>query len=361
MSTAHWLSTSTPGMEGLDLSQTVGVVYWGFLVSTILLGVTVIQGFMYYSNNQDKLPLRLFVTTLILLDVASSCLTSHLLHYQLIQNYGNTYALSHDPSSFFVEYVVTSFVAFLWVSTCAQTIILLTKSPPNSFRTLTKLRSQGLFAVAGLAAMAVVYRDSLLFEPVDTKRFEVTTGLASSFAAVSDLLACSSLCIFLASHRTELDRGRTLIHTLLFYTVNRGMFFAIAQIGRLIAYLCSPYALYWVPFHLCLSKLHVNCLCALNSRESLRAALQEASRISFRVDPLSTTTDASQLDTGRLELETGPSKSFELRRLKDCAKASRAQPHPSFDSSSLGHSDPSARLSKACRKPGVFVDDVGAR
>ncbi|KAH8106506.1 hypothetical protein DFH11DRAFT_1639655 [Phellopilus nigrolimitatus] len=350
MSTAHWLSTSTPGMGGLDLSQTVGVVYWGFLVSTVLLGVTIIQGFIYYNNNQDKLPLRLFVTTLILLDVASSCLSSHLLYYGLIQNYGNTYALVHIPTTFFVEYIVTSFVAFLSQIFYAVQIYKLNKL---SFRRLVPALAIGLFAVAGLAGTAVVYRDSFVFGHVDTKQFEVRFSVSH---AVSDLLACSSLCIFLASHRTELDRGRTLVHTLLFYTINRGMFFAIAQIGRLIAYLCSPLLSYWVPFHLCLSKLHVNSLCALNSRVSLRAALQEVSRINFRVDPPPATTNASQLDIERLELETRPSKSFELRELQDRAKA-----RPSLDPTSLGHSDQSDRLSKARRKPGVLVDDDGAR
>lgn len=46
-------------------------------------------------------------------------------------------------------------------------------------------------------------------------------------------------------------RGHTtLVDTLLFYTVNRGILFTVAQLGRMIAYLSAPETLVWYVFAL---------------------------------------------------------------------------------------------------------------
>ncbi|KIJ63155.1 hypothetical protein HYDPIDRAFT_113746 [Hydnomerulius pinastri MD-312] len=54
---------------------------------------------------------------------------------------------------------------------------------------------------------------------------------------------------------------------LFFFILNRGILVTIVQVGMLIAFTSAPGFLYWMPFHLCKSKLYTNTLRALlNSR-----------------------------------------------------------------------------------------------
>ncbi|EJC98234.1 uncharacterized protein FOMMEDRAFT_23807 [Fomitiporia mediterranea MF3/22] len=286
------MASTDPTLSGANRAA-LNCLYWGFAVATILLGMTLIQGFIYFRNYVDKRPLRVLVASLMTLDILSSFLTAHVLYYYMIENYGNPTSLSVSPPvTFTIEFFLTTTVTFLSQSFYATQIYKLHKSSPNRF--LSTFAAMAFFTLSAfisntISTILIVvenYFTSAAKFSVDV--LKVFTSLGSCCASASDIIACSSLCLFLVSHRADLGRGHTtLVDTLLFYTINRGLLFTVAQIGRMAAYLSAPMMLYWLPFHLCLSKLHVNSLLALlNSRHALRGAAQEVSKIDFRVDPL---------------------------------------------------------------------------
>ncbi|KAL5522439.1 hypothetical protein ACEPAG_8455 [Sanghuangporus baumii] len=310
-------------------------MYWGFVLATVLLGVTIIQAFIYFKNYDDKAPLKLFVSTLITLDILSSALMAHVILYYMIENYGNNDSLlSSPPGTFPAEWLATAVVAFLTQIFYASQIYKLRRHSRRCIVPFVAMIFFSLFAflsnvgeflltlpslsttfdfssclVATILIMVLNYSKAV-FSITILKSF---TSIGNSFAAASDIIACYALCFFLASHRSDIGRNRiTLVDTLMFYTVNRGILFCVAQLGNMIAYILAPTMLYWVPFHLCLSKLYVNSLLALlNSRNSLRGAAQDVSRMDFRVDLVPTVPLAVQKSRSSFI------RPIDLRRLED--------------------------------------------
>ncbi|KAF8233034.1 hypothetical protein L208DRAFT_1396340, partial [Tricholoma matsutake] len=63
------------GTSGLH----VEALYWGVLISTMLSGISISQGWTYAHNNDDNLA-----------DFSVSCLSCQVLRHYLMSNYGNT-------------------------------------------------------------------------------------------------------------------------------------------------------------------------------------------------------------------------------------------------------------------------------
>ncbi|KAL5523317.1 hypothetical protein ACEPAF_1584 [Sanghuangporus sanghuang] len=311
----------------------LNLMYWGFALATVLLGVTVIQAFIYFKNyDDDKAPLKLLVALLIALDILSSALMAHVIFYYMIENYGNSSSLiSSPPGTFPVEWLVTAIVAFLTQIFYASQIYKLRRHSHRCIVPFVAMIFFSVFAflsnVVATILIIILNYSKAVFSITILKSF---TSIGNSFAAASDIIACCALCFFLASHRTDIGRNRiALVDTLIFYTVNRGILFCVAQLGNMIAYILAPTMLYWVPFHLCLSKLYVNSLrrspkllvtyvmlmvctvALLNSRHSLRGAAQDVSRMDFRVDPVPSIPLAVQ------KTRSSFIRPVDLRRLED--------------------------------------------
>lgn len=97
---------------------------------------------------------------------------------------------------------------------------------------------------------------------------------------MADLIATAAMCTFLASHRTVFKKTKQLIRSLIFYSVNRGVMVALCQIISLVLFTVSNIAMWWTPFHLCLSKLHVITLLALLNSRTPSAPQQEEHNLS---------------------------------------------------------------------------------
>lgn len=80
---------STATLLVMDIGSHVDALYWGVLISTILSGIIISQGWTYAHDNDDKWHLRLLVTVLILADFSITCLSCQVLRYYLMSNYGN--------------------------------------------------------------------------------------------------------------------------------------------------------------------------------------------------------------------------------------------------------------------------------
>ncbi|EJD00325.1 uncharacterized protein FOMMEDRAFT_169838, partial [Fomitiporia mediterranea MF3/22] len=105
------MSTSAPSMP--DISLTFGPDYWGLVVSTLLLGVAVVQGYIYYANNSDGWFMHIYVFVMLALDVATTALIAEALYYYLITNAGNPNALNTIRSTFYAEIFLSVINIFL--------------------------------------------------------------------------------------------------------------------------------------------------------------------------------------------------------------------------------------------------------
>ncbi|KAF8069878.1 hypothetical protein FPV67DRAFT_990519 [Lyophyllum atratum] len=67
-----------------DISSVVNGISFGYVVSAVLLGITILQGWIYFHNNHDKWTIRTFIAVLITLDIAETCCSTQIIHYYLI-------------------------------------------------------------------------------------------------------------------------------------------------------------------------------------------------------------------------------------------------------------------------------------
>jgi len=123
---------------------------------------------------------------------------------------------------------------------------------------------------AGIATVVGEFQDASLTNFLAV-RPKLEVGLDAGLASFSDLVATTALCWSFNSVQTGIKRTDTLLQKLFQYTVTRGLFVTINQTVFLILFLVKPEKLWWMPFHLSLSKVYVITMVAmLNSRQSLR-------------------------------------------------------------------------------------------
>ncbi|KAI5117973.1 hypothetical protein M0805_004907 [Coniferiporia weirii] len=277
------MASPTPTFS-LNLSDTFGVIYWAFVVSTALFGVSVVQGYFYYTHNNDNLNLKIFVACMLALDFTTTALSSQSLYDYLIVNYGNPEALLYMTKPYIMEYLVTAMVTLGSQLFYASRIHIADKrSARYGIPIIIAFLAFAAFGTA-IAATYEIFHIQRLISGLQGEAMMVIAGINTSLAAACDILATLSMCIFLASQKSSYKQTRTIVSFLLFITINRGVLVAVAQLGFLTSYLSAPSKIYWMPFHLSISKLHVNTLLAmLNSRLSLRAKT-EVTQVRFSKD-----------------------------------------------------------------------------
>ncbi|THH05872.1 hypothetical protein EW145_g4476 [Phellinidium pouzarii] len=292
-----------PSTLHLDLSGTFGVIFWAFVVSTVyvseicgdfehlscdiadvsdyllssleidsLFGVSVVQGYFYFTHNNDSRNLKIFVACMLTLDFSTTALSSQSLYDYLIVNYGNPEALLYMTKPYIVEYFITAVVTLGSQLFYASRIHIADKrSASYGIPIIIAVLALAAFGTA-IGATHEIFHIQRLISGLQEKAMLIIAGINTALAATCDIVATLSMCIFLASQKSEYKQTRRIVSFLLFITINRGVLVAIAQLGFLTAYLGAPSKIYWMPFHLSVSKLHVNTLLAmLNSRLSLRA------------------------------------------------------------------------------------------
>jgi len=239
----------------------------------VLLGISIVQGFIYFSvsGEKDSNLKKVFVTTMIVLDFAASALSIQSLYAYTITDTG-ILPLLFVSQEFCAEYLASAIVIFgTQVFYAYQLYIAKGRSRVVPSVMIVLATSCLITTAANLAELYVNHRLEISLAESSQKILGI---ISSSTAAVCDILGTSAMVLFLSSHEVLHPGTLSVIKALIFFTVNRGVLVAVTQVGHLIAYLTSPTGVYWLPFHLCQSKIQVITLLAmLNSRDTLRTKM----------------------------------------------------------------------------------------
>jgi len=101
--------------------------------------------------------------------------------------------------------------------------------------------------------------------------FVIFFGLAKGFGAATDLLATVAMCIFLTSSKTGIAETNTMLNKLILFVIHRGALVTLIQTLLLITFYAAPRNLYWMAFHINVTKLYANTFFAmLNGRTQLK-------------------------------------------------------------------------------------------
>ncbi|KAF9020586.1 hypothetical protein BDP27DRAFT_1250271, partial [Rhodocollybia butyracea] len=74
---------------------------------------------------------------------------------------------------------------------------------------------------------------------------------------VSDITTTIALSWTFKGMNSGIKQTETLLNKLFQYTVTRGIFVTLNQLAFLILYLVNAKKLWWMPFHLCITKIYV--------------------------------------------------------------------------------------------------------
>ncbi|RDB16317.1 hypothetical protein Hypma_003036 [Hypsizygus marmoreus] len=266
---------------GNDISSIIDGMFFGLLVSTLLSGITIAQGWTYFHNNKDRWPTRSFIVLLLVLDTVETCFSIQILHHYLISNFGNVDALRVYTRFVSVAFIISATVSSLVHLFFARRLYIVGGN----------LWLPGIIIVLTIAMLVLgicIVPSRRLTHSLDKFQLPAVKTQLTVFhtlGVLTDLLVTVAFIVVFSRASMEFKRTRTLIHQLLVYTATRGILIFLAQIVHLIMFLVDPAnMLFWNSAHLSLSKIYViTTLVSLNSRRYLnkRDDVLETLRFSF--------------------------------------------------------------------------------
>ncbi|KAI0339701.1 hypothetical protein BDW22DRAFT_1431588 [Trametopsis cervina] len=261
--------TSIPA-NGLDLVPTLGPLYWGFLCSLILMGINILQGYIYFPSH-DGPTIQTIAMSMIVLNVASSALVAQSVFYYLVPHFGSLLPLNAITNELSAECLISTLITL--ISQAYFVAQLYTVSKASKKHTIIPF-IVGILAIGafvfGVACttVMVIHKHSVLASR--STLFSVFFGLAKGFGALTDIVATIAMCLMLASARSGLANTNTVLRTLMQYIMQRGILVTLIQTLLLITFHAAPKHLYWLAFHVNVTKLYANTFFAmLNGRDRI--------------------------------------------------------------------------------------------
>jgi len=119
--------------------------------------------------------------------------------------------------------------------------------------------SNVLSLVAGILATArAIALNST--EDLNDVKFRVALALFPAMGLLSDALTTGTMCSYIGVvwPRQRSSSNSAALNQLLIFLMSRGVVLCVAEAVYLIVITATPGTFYWIPVHLCLSRLYVN-------------------------------------------------------------------------------------------------------
>jgi len=272
MSVPSGLPTLSPsGTKQISsLDSIFGPLLIGVIVSTALWGVTCAQTYDYFmSTVKDRLPLRLVIAVLLIIDTFETAINIHAVYFYLVTNFGNAAVLLTPSWTITCRPGVVALSRFIVHAMFARRSYLLSRSRKNTIITACVVAIS-----AGDLVMCIVVSAKLI-KAVNAQvlnSLRHISYITFCFGLASDIGTTFALSWILNSSRTGIRRTDSLVNVLMFYILTTGLIVSIVSIIVVIFYSIRPDNLVYLGFHLVLSKLYIILyLSSLNVRENLRS------------------------------------------------------------------------------------------
>ncbi|KAK0213951.1 hypothetical protein IW262DRAFT_1300734 [Armillaria fumosa] len=286
--------------------NSLGALYIGSSLATVLYGVICVQTFLYITSNRtrfDSWAMKLLVFILFInsskthlnrsgLDTAQQCLMLAGMYRFLISDYANPAALSSEgPSSGLVTKQLLQPPIGLDLLHCFGTIV---KKHPTQFfcwRVWTlSATSLNLYIRITIIAISValaflnfglsIFGFRHHFFAVNSPDFTLSWKISASSGIAFDVIMTVAMTLSLYRCRSlGMKRSNHVIIILILLTVNTNLVTTLISIGALVTYLVLPNATIYGGLYLLLSKSYLNSFLAiLNSRDFLREKMDHHSQ-----------------------------------------------------------------------------------
>ncbi|KAJ7906605.1 hypothetical protein B0H13DRAFT_2333341 [Mycena leptocephala] len=266
-------NATVPATGGPSYAEIFGPVYWGFCASLLLSGVSVLQGYLYFTRYNDKLGVRLVAAMMLGLDLISMALICQSMYYYMLPHYGSFAPLNAVTPELSAECLIAAVLTFtsqmyfvyqLYIVKSAGTTATIMKALIIVFGTVSLGATIGCVTMMFLVPNAIFMHRNL--------SFSILAGLSKGFGAAADVVATIAMCMFLKAADTGIKRTSSMLRSLMHLVINRGLLVTVAQVTLLITFFATAGHLYWLAVHINTTKLYVNTFFAMLNA---RAVIQE--------------------------------------------------------------------------------------
>lgn len=268
---------------GMDMSGVFGPIYWGTVISLVLGGITALQAYNYFPRHSDRLIIQLVAGAMVVFDFVSSALVVQSVYYYLVPHFGSLSPLASITPELSAECLLSTLITFISQLYFVAQLYAVTKTGRGSWMVPVSVAVCAVLAfVFGVACTSVmfVYDHHVLGER--HHNFSIFFGLAKGFGALTDIIATIAMCILLSGAKTGIQQTNGLLKSLIHYVVHRGVLVTLIQTLLLITFYAAPSRLYWLAFHVNVTKLYANTFFAmLNSRDQLKQKHAHTVRTSY--------------------------------------------------------------------------------
>ncbi|KAJ7480865.1 hypothetical protein FB451DRAFT_153991 [Mycena latifolia] len=246
------------------LAPTYGIWMVGLFLMSILLGMGILQAYLYFLwYHKDHWGIKATVVLITVLEVTQTSLFFSATYTLLIDGFGNFDGLGvipwQAPTQLILLYAST-FVAQLYFSYC---IYLLHKR-----RILFPLVILLLAFVSFGAGVAqfILSLNIKLFK--DLPSTVAASNTQAAVALACDVLITAGLCWRLNSSRTGMQSTNQLLNFLIMTAINRGVLTMVTAVLNIVLFVTQPGTFYFIFVLLISGKFYMNSMLAmLNTRQ----------------------------------------------------------------------------------------------
>ncbi|KAJ3734247.1 hypothetical protein DFJ43DRAFT_153309 [Lentinula guzmanii] len=255
-----------------SLDETFGAAYIGIVVAAMLLGISVIQGFYYFTHHEDRWILRGLVVAVLIFDLIHQILITHTGWVYLVSFSQQPAKLGTVIWSLLAEVLFNGLTAF-----CVQCFLTyrIWKLSGAKVWLTTIVISFVLSEFACVIAFAIIaFLRVKTFEQLsaELKGLSVTVN---AVAVAGDLFIAGILTLLLQRSKTGFRKSDTMINKLIMFAVNTGGLTSICAVASLISILAAPATFIYISFFFSMGRLYTNSLLAnLNARSMIRKAAE---------------------------------------------------------------------------------------
>ncbi|KAH9056774.1 hypothetical protein EDB87DRAFT_1170809 [Lactarius vividus] len=255
----------------IPVDNTLGALFIGTVLSSIVYGVTWLQVYSYYSghSSEDLWPLKSFVAFLMLIDTVGLVFCIYTTYQFGVTNFGDYRSLltdlwSHSAMSLSAVVLSVSVQHFY-----AYRIYRLGGGSPYLpvAISVTSLTEFGI---------GVVYSAKILMHVNDpySGSFKGLFIATLTPKVLCDILVTSGMVYYLLSNRTQVRRTNNVLNLLAIYSINCGILHLVSAIVCVTLFAKYPDTLIYAPFLFITFRLSLCAFMAiLNSRDYLRSTL----------------------------------------------------------------------------------------
>ncbi|KAI9465031.1 hypothetical protein BJY52DRAFT_1393298 [Lactarius psammicola] len=257
-----------PGSAVVDIRSSFGSAFIGLLISTALLGLMILQAWMYYWHcwNKDRAALKILIGFLVVMEVLHTILCAYVMYWYLILNFGNVENLRYNLWAMNLQVNISAIPCTAVQLFYARRIYIVSGSIFLPM-VIVALLVFGNFTGFFFTAKDFIMKDiSKVFHT-----YYWLSCAAMGSALLVDILVAGMMCWALYRKKTGFARTDSMIMTLMAYTINSGLLTCLLGTAMTVAFVFAPASMMQVAFFWIMGKCYVNSLLAmLNTRDYVR-------------------------------------------------------------------------------------------